>query len=101
MSGPIAEALAGQPGLAARYSAFRTAVQEAFGAERTAMVRQVIAQVHGCPVLDASPLDAEMQSVLVDWRNSAQFSAGERAWLAFAERIPFEHTAIADDEAQG
>lgn len=99
MSGPIAAALAGQPDLASLYTAFRDAAHRALGAERSDMIRQVIAQVHGCEPLGGSTLDGETRAALVDWRSGDRFSAGQRACLAYAERLPFEHTAIADDEA--
>jgi alkylhydroperoxidase family enzyme len=69
------------------------------------MLRLAVAQVHQCtPELairhEASGLSDAKRAALSDWRSSAVFDAGEQACLAYAERIPFEHTAISDAEAQ-
>ncbi len=79
MNGPVATALAGSPALRERFEVFRSAAHEALGAELTAQVERVVAQVHG--------LRPEMQDGI------------DSAALAYARRIPFEHTAITDAEA--
>lgn len=97
--GPIAAALASRDELGVRYAAFRAAAHAALGPRVTAMVRQAVAQVHGVEGVDEAELDAELRAALKDWRHSDRFTSSERTWLAYAERIPFEHTAIVDDEA--
>ena len=83
MSGPVIAALAGQTGLAAHYAAFRDAAHGALDAALVAQVQQAIAAVHGC----AEPVD------------EASLDPGTRTCLAYARRMPFEHTAITDEEA--
>ncbi|MEQ8410522.1 MAG: hypothetical protein RIB52_03105 [Erythrobacter sp.] len=80
MSGPVIEALAGSPDLAARYAAFRDAAHDALGPELVEAVRGAVAEVHGAPVEHAPGVAPE-------------------AVLAFARRMVFEHTAITDEEA--
>ncbi|MBV7265713.1 carboxymuconolactone decarboxylase family protein [Erythrobacter ani] len=68
------------------------------------MIRLIIAQVHKCEAElairhEASGLSDEKRAALGDWRSSDLFTQSERACLAYAERIPFEHTAITDAEA--
>lgn len=83
MSGPVAAALAGRPELADRYAAFRAAAHGALDPALVALVQQAIAAVHCCgEAPDESGLDADT-----------------RACLAYARRMPFEHTAITDTEA--
>jgi len=82
MSGPVAQALSGSPQLAAGFEAFREASHAALGEELVAQVRHAVAQVHGVP--SEKPADA-----------------GPSATLAYARRIPFEHTAITDEDAAG
>ena len=83
MRGPVVAALAGQPDLAARYAAFRDAAHGALDAALVADVQQAVAAVHG----RADPVD------------EAALDPATRACLAYARRIPYEHTAITDDEA--
>ena len=80
MSGPVTEALAGSPALAAKYIAFRDAAHAALGEEMVAQIRAAVAEVH---------------------RVDAPEAAGELppATLRYAQRMPFEHTAITDEEA--
>ena len=49
-----------------------------------ALVRQAVAQVHG---IDSAPIE------------ESALDAGTRAAIAYARRMPFEHTAISDAEA--
>ena len=80
MSSPVVEALGGSGDLQARYAAFRDAAHDALGEELTAQIRHAVAAVHGIetplPNGEAPP-----------------------ATLAYAKRMPFEHTAISDAEA--
>lgn len=99
MNGPVAAALAGRKDLAVRYTAFRKAAHSGLDATLVAMIRQVVAQVHGHPLREDAPIPAEKNQALAYWRNSEAFTDGERACLAYAERMPFEHTAITDAEA--
>jgi len=89
MSGPVAQAVAGNPALAEQYSAFRDAAHGALGEEMTAQVRYAVAQVHG---LDTAPGDGIP---------AAMDDAATQTCIAYAKRMPFEHTAISDDEAAG
>lgn len=68
------------------------------------MLRLTIAKVHQCDAElvvrhETSGLSDVKRAALADWRNSDLFDPGERVCLAYAERIPFEHTAITDSEA--
>ena len=83
-SGPVFAALAGDPVLAEHYAKFRAKAEGALDARLVALVRQAIAQVHG---MDAAPID----DTALDERT--------RLAVAYARRIPFEHTAIQDPEA--
>jgi hypothetical protein len=80
MNGPVAEALATSPDLRERFEAFRNAANEALGEELTAQVRHAVAQVHGI-------------------KTPAPAGTAPPAALAYARRIPFQHTAITDEEA--
>jgi hypothetical protein len=86
MSGPVHAALAATNGaLAERYAAFSAASEAALAPELVALVGQAVAAVHGVgEAPDESALDA-----------------GTRAAIAYARRMPFEHTAITDAEAAG
>ena len=83
MSGPVMAALAGRPELAAHYAAFRDAAHTALDASLVALVQQAIAAVHGCG----------------DAPDEKGLDEASRACLAYARRMPFEHTAISDAEA--
>jgi hypothetical protein len=86
MSGPVHAGLAATNGaLAERYAAFRAASEAALAPELVALIRQAVAAVHG---LAAAPDETELDD-------------GTRACLAYARRVPFEHTAITDAEAAG
>ncbi len=68
------------------------------------MIRLVIARIHKCDAElairhDSSGLSDAKRAALADWRASDLFDASEQACLAYVERMPFEHTAISDDEA--
>jgi hypothetical protein len=84
MSGPLVAALAGDPVLAEHYAAFRAKAEGALKPALVALIRDTIARVHG------------IEAALVD---EAALDHGTRACLAYAARIPFEHTAISDAEA--
>ncbi|HSJ78700.1 MAG TPA: hypothetical protein VK913_08200 [Erythrobacter sp.] len=82
--GPVHAALAGDPVLAQHYAAFRAKAESALDTRLVALTRQAIAAVHG---IEAAAID------------DAALDEGTRAALAYARRIPFEHTAITDAEA--
>lgn len=84
MSGPVHAALAGDPVLAQHYAAFRKRAESALDARFVALIRQAIAAVHG------------MEAAAID---DAAIDEGTRTAIAYARRIPFEHTAITDAEA--
>ncbi|MCR9179213.1 MAG: hypothetical protein NXH71_03145 [Erythrobacteraceae bacterium] len=84
MSGPVQAALAGDPVLAAHYADFRAKAEGALDPALAALVRQAVAQVHG---MEAAPID------------DSALDEGTRACIAYARRMPFEHTAISDAEA--
>ncbi len=81
--GPVHPALAGDPVLAAHYAAFRSKAEGALDPGLVALVRQAVAAVHD---MGAAP-------------DESALGEGTRAALAYARRIPFEHTAITDAEA--
>lgn len=83
MSGPVVAALAARPSLAVHYAAFRDAAHSALDPALVALVQQAIAAVHGCG-------DAPVETGL---------DQATRTCLAYARRMPFEHTAITDAEA--
>lgn len=79
----VCAALAADPVLASHYADFRGKTEAAVDPLLVALVRQAVAAVHGmAAVPDESALDA-----------------GTRLCLAYARRMPFEHTAITDAEA--
>ncbi len=80
VSGPVAAALSGTPDLGAKYEAFRDAAHEALGAQLVAHVRHAVAEVHGVA-------------------STAPHGEAPAATIAYARRMPFEHTAITDEEA--
>ncbi len=82
--GPVFEALAGDPVLAEHYANFRAKAEGALDARLVALVRQAIAQVHG---IDAVAV------------GDSTLDERTRLAVAYARRIPFEHTAITDPEA--
>lgn len=81
--GPVFAALAADPVLARHYADFRGKAEAALDPALVALVRQAVAAVHGM----GSPPD------------ESGLDAGTRTALAYARRIPFEHTAITDAEA--
>jgi hypothetical protein len=83
VTGPVHAALAGDPVLAAHYADFRAKAEGALDPALVALIRQAVAAVHG---MESAP----DESVL---------DAGTRTCLAYARRMPFEHTAITDAEA--
>lgn len=80
----VQAALAGDPVLAEHYAAFRATAEGALDPALVAMIRDAIARVHG---IDAAVID------------DSALGEGTRLCLAYARRIPFEHTAISDAEA--
>ncbi len=84
MSGAVHASLAATNGaLAEKYAAFRSASEGALDAGLVAFIRQAVAAVHG---MGAAPDESALDEAT-------------RACLAYARRMPFEHTAISDDEA--
>jgi len=84
MSGPVHAALASDPVLAAHYAEFRSRAEGALDPALVALVWQAVATAHG---IDAAPID------------DSALDQGTRAAIAYARRMPFEHTAITDAEA--
>jgi hypothetical protein len=84
VSGPVFDALSGDPVLAQHYADFRAKATSALAPGLVAMVRQAVEHVHG---IAAEPVD------------DAALDHGTRACIAYARRMPFEHTAITDEEA--
>lgn len=84
MTGSVHAALAGDPVLAEHYADFRAKAEGALDARLAALVRQAIASAHG---IEAAAID------------ETTLDPGTRACIAYARRIPFEHTAITDAEA--
>lgn len=83
-AGPVLAALAGDPVLAEHYATFRAKAEAALDPALVALIRQAVAQVHG---IEAAPIE------------DAALDSGTRLAIAYARRIPFEHTAITDAEA--
>jgi hypothetical protein len=83
MSGPVFAALSGDPVLAQHYADFRTKAESALDARLVALVRQAVAAVHG---IETAPDEGALDD-------------RARTCLAYARRMPFEHTAITDAEA--
>lgn len=79
----VCAALAADPVLASHYADFRSATEAALDPALVALVRQAVAAVHG---MGAAPDESALDE-------------GTRACLAYARRMPFEHTAIQDEEA--
>jgi len=88
MNGPVAQALSARPEFEANFTTFRSAAHMALGEDLTALVRRAVAQVHGLEVVSD---DHSSEAALGDER--------VQACLAYARRMPFEHTAITDEEA--
>jgi hypothetical protein len=82
-AGPVSAALAADPVLGPHYADFRGKAEAALDPALVALVRQAVAAVHGM----AAPPD------------ESALDAGTRTALAYARRMPFEHTAITDAEA--
>lgn len=80
----VQAALAGDPVLAQHYADFRSKAEGALDAGLVALIRQAVAAVHG---IDAAPID------------DSALDHGTRVCIAYARRMPFEHTAITDAEA--
>jgi len=79
----VCAALAADPVLAAHYADFRGKTEAALDPALVALVRQAVAAVHG---MARAPDEAGLDE-------------GTRLCLAYARRMPFEHTAITDAEA--
>ncbi|MEM1196947.1 MAG: hypothetical protein AAGH57_12645 [Pseudomonadota bacterium] len=80
MSGAVAQALTAHPAFSDQYIAFRDAATAALGEDLSAHTRHVVAQTHG---LASQMPEGDAPQVCLD----------------YARRIPFEHTAITDEEA--
>ncbi len=80
----VQAALAGDPVLAAHYATFRAKAEGALSPRLVALIRDAIAAVHG---LEAATID------------DSALDHGTRVCIAYARRMPFEHTAITDAEA--
>jgi len=76
-------ALAGDPVLAAHYADFRAKAEAALDPALVALIGEAVAAVHG---IEAAPDESALDE-------------GTRTALAYARRMPFEHTAITDAEA--
>jgi hypothetical protein len=79
----VCAALEGDPVLASHYADFRDKTEAALDPALVALIRQVVAAVHG---MGAAPDEVALDH-------------GTRLCLAYARRMPFEHTAITDAEA--
>jgi hypothetical protein len=80
----VQTALAGDPVLAQHYADFRAKAEGALDPGLVGLIRQAVAVVHG---IDAAPID------------ESALDEGTKLCLAYARRMPFEHTAISDAEA--
>jgi hypothetical protein len=79
----VCAALAGDPVLAAHYADFSAKTEAALDPALVTLVRAAVAAVHG---MGAAPDESGLDD-------------GTRTVLAYARRMPFEHTAITDPEA--
>lgn len=79
----VCAALAGDPLLQRHYADFCGKTEAALDPVLVALVRRAVAAVHG----------------MGDPPDESQLDPGTRAALAYARRIPFEHTTISDAEA--
>lgn len=79
----VCAALAADPVLATHYADFRSKSEDALDPALVALIRQAVAAVHG---MGEAPDDTGTDE-------------GTRTCLAYARRMPFEHTAITDAEA--
>lgn len=80
----VCAALAGDPVLGQHYAEFRKQSEGALDPGLVALIRQAVATVHG---IDAAPID------------ESTLDEGTQRCIAYARRMPFEHTAIQDEEA--
>lgn len=79
----VCAALAADPVLAQHYADFRDKTEAALDPALVALIRQAVATVHG---MGSAPDESALDE-------------GTRFCLAYARRMPFEHTAITDAEA--
>lgn len=79
----VCAALAADPVLAAHYADFSAKTEAALDPALVVLIRQAVAAVHG---MGAAPDESALDE-------------GTRTCLAYARRMPFEHTAITDAEA--
>jgi hypothetical protein len=79
----VQAALSGDPVLASHFADFRAKTEAALDPVLVALAGQAVAAVHG---MGAAP-------------DESGLDAGTRTALAYARRMPFEHTAITDAEA--
>jgi len=67
------------------------------------LCRLRIAAIHDCEAERAirhatAGVTDEQVAALADWRAAACFSPAERAVLAFAEKMPWQHQGVTDDD---
>lgn len=67
------------------------------------LCRLHIAGIHGCEAERAihhlhAGVTGQQIAALDSWRDAACFSPAERAALAFAEKIPWQHHGVTDDD---
>jgi hypothetical protein len=79
----VCAALAADPVLASHYADFRDKTEAALDSSLVALTRQAVAAVHG---IGSAPDESGLDE-------------GTCTALAYARRMPFEHTAITDAEA--
>lgn len=79
----VCAALAADPVLASHYADFRAKSEAALGPALVALVREAVAAIHG---VSSAPDETGLDDAA-------------RTALAYARRMPFEHTAITDAEA--
>lgn len=100
------DVLALRPELLAEYTAFYSQLwrDPSLPAGLLELARLRIAQLHDCEVQaamrrPASGVSDEQLADLASWQRSERFSDLERAALAIAEKMPWQHHEITDAEA--
>ena len=94
--GTFNELLSLRPALQQKYLAFLSAIEKEDSLpERVfTLCRARIEQIHGCNPIGITEEEAEALSK----GNFVAFSEGEQAALVAAEKIPFQHHALIDEE---
>jgi alkylhydroperoxidase family enzyme len=102
---PLEGVLGLQPQLLQRYRTFYAMLWERnlVPANLLELCRLRIAAVHGCAAEQAlrharAGVTNEQVGALDDWRAAACFSPVERAVLAFAEKMPWQHHGVTDED---